>query len=238
MIRHAHRALLRTVLVAALAALLLSLPAQVGTARAAESGSSEAAATETFVLGGSPPPGPLYLVGSVAALGNWSPEVAVPLVWSGHTWSVTLSSLPTATTVRYKYLAKDRDGNITWQPGPDQLLTTAAAGTSGSARDTWAGATTPVTTAFTVDATTWYGQNVYVSGSLPALGSWDTDRAVPLASANYPFWSGSTALPPNTAYEYKYFRRNPDGTVEWEPGGNRTATSAPSGSDTYHDVWR
>jgi len=242
MIRHARRAsalhLLRTVLVTAFAALLLSVAAPAGATPAEGSGTSEAATTETFVLGGSPPPGPLYLVGSVAALGSWSPEAAVPLIWSGHTWSVTLGSLPAATTVRYKYLAKDQEGNVTWQPGSDQILTTAAAGSSDSVRDTWAGATSPVTTVFTVDATAWYGQNVYLAGSLPELGSWDTSRALALSSADYPLWSGSTALPPNTAYEYKYFKLNPDGTVEWETGDNRTAVSAPSGIDSYHDIWR
>lgn len=91
--------------------------------------------------------------------------------------------------------------------------------------------------AFHCTCTTTYGQNVYVAGSIPALGGWDTSKAVPLSSADYPTWSATLALPANTYFEYKYFKKDPDGTIEWESGANRYYTTGSSGSITFNDTW-
>ncbi|WP_369125662.1 carbohydrate-binding module family 20 domain-containing protein [Catenulispora rubra] len=56
--------------------------------------------------------------------------------------------------------------------------------------------------------------------------------------AGYPVWSATVALPPNTAFEYKYIKKDPDGTVEWESGGNRTSSTGASGSVTLNDSWK
>jgi alpha-amylase len=101
-----------------------------------------------------------------------------------------------------------------------------------------ADAVTAVAATFDPTVTTWYGQNVYVVGSIAALGGWDTSKAVPLSSANYPVWSATIALPPNTYLEYKYIKKDPDGTIEWESGSNRTATTPASGSATYGGSWQ
>lgn len=99
-------------------------------------------------------------------------------------------------------------------------------------------ASTPMSTVdFDVHVTTEFGQNVYVVGNVPALGGWDPGRAIPLSSAAYPQWRGTVTLPVGTTVEYKYLKRNPDGSVIWENGANRVFTTAASGT-TRTDSWR
>lgn len=99
-----------------------------------------------------------------------------------------------------------------------------------------AGAT--VTVNFAETATTSFGENVFVTGSLPQLGSWNPDSALPLSSAGYPTWTVAVALPPNTAFEYKFLRKETDGSVVWESDPNRAATTPGSGSTTLTTSWR
>ncbi|GGN71050.1 hypothetical protein GCM10010112_38010 [Actinoplanes lobatus] len=90
---------------------------------------------------------------------------------------------------------------------------------------------------FNVTRTTWYGQNVFVAGNLPELGAWDPARAVPLSADGYPVWTGNVGLPPNTAVEFKYIVKDPDGTVTWEEGANRTTITPPTGQYITHDTF-
>ncbi|WP_229074655.1 carbohydrate-binding module family 20 domain-containing protein [Actinoplanes sp. DH11] len=91
---------------------------------------------------------------------------------------------------------------------------------------------------FGVNATTTPGQNLFVTGNHPALGNWTPAGAVPLSSATYPVWTGTVNLPAGTAFQYKYLRKNADGSVTWESGTNRTATVPASGRVTLSDTWR
>ncbi|MGW3042150.1 carbohydrate-binding module family 20 domain-containing protein [Kitasatospora sp. NPDC001159] len=90
---------------------------------------------------------------------------------------------------------------------------------------------------FNVNETTTWGQNVYLVGSIPALGSWNTSQAIPLSSANYPTWGGTVTLPANTSIEYKYVIKNADGSITWEPGNNHSFTTGSSGNGTLNDTW-
>lgn len=100
-------------------------------------------------------------------------------------------------------------------------------------------ATTSATSAsFAVNASTTWGQNVYVVGNTAALGGWDPAKAVPLSAASYPVWTGSVSMPAGTAFEYKYVKKDGSGSVTWESGGNRTATVPSSGTVTLDDTWR
>ncbi|WTG93642.1 alpha-amylase family glycosyl hydrolase [Kitasatospora sp. NBC_01560] len=98
----------------------------------------------------------------------------------------------------------------------------------------------PVTdgASFAVNATTVYGQNVYVVGSTAALGGWDTGKALLLSSAAYPVWKLDVAMAAGTAFEYKYIRKDGAGNVTWESGANRTATVPASGRAALNDTWR
>ncbi|MEU4558725.1 CBM20 domain-containing protein [Actinoplanes sp. NPDC023936] len=87
-----------------------------------------------------------------------------------------------------------------------------------------------------------YGQNVYVVGSIPELGSWNPANAVPLTttSSTFPTWTGGVALPANTYAEFQYIVKNPDGTVaRWEKGyrQNRSTITPPTGTYITHDTF-
>ncbi|MEU9028271.1 carbohydrate-binding module family 20 domain-containing protein [Streptomyces sp. NPDC048383] len=91
---------------------------------------------------------------------------------------------------------------------------------------------------FAVNATTVPGQNVYVTGDRPELGSWNPAAAPKLDPAAYPVWKLDAALPAGTAFAYKYVRKDAAGNVTWESGANRTATVPASGKVTLTDTWR
>ncbi|MFN8079053.1 MAG: glycoside hydrolase family 15 protein [Kineosporiaceae bacterium] len=88
-------------------------------------------------------------------------------------------------------------------------------------------------------ATTVPGQQVYVTGNQAALGNWNPDLAIPLDPATYPVWTNRVNLPASTAVQYKYLRKNDDGTITWENiagGGNRSFTTPASGTATRTDT--
>jgi alpha-amylase len=90
---------------------------------------------------------------------------------------------------------------------------------------------------FNSNTTTTFGQNVFVVGSIPALGSWNPASAIPLSSANYPVWSTTATLPASTSFQYKYIKKNPDGSITWESDPNRSASTG-TGALTLNDSWR
>ncbi|WP_063830702.1 carbohydrate-binding module family 20 domain-containing protein [Kitasatospora phosalacinea] len=98
----------------------------------------------------------------------------------------------------------------------------------------------PVTAVFRATATTAYGQGLYLAGNLAELGGWDPAKAVPLTtdSGSYPAWTADLQLPSDTPVEYKYLIKDPDGTVVWEDGDNRTALTPATGTFTADDTWR
>ncbi|MFI7275682.1 carbohydrate-binding module family 20 domain-containing protein [Streptomyces sp. NPDC049879] len=94
--------------------------------------------------------------------------------------------------------------------------------------------------AFSVRATTVWGEHIAVVGDVPQLGGWDPARAVPLDPGSYPLWQAGIDLPAGTAFAYKYVRTT-DGQpgVVWETGANRTATVPGGGGRVLlNDVWR
>ena len=81
-----------------------------------------------------------------------------------------------------------------------------------------------------LNGTTSWGQSVYVVGSTPALGSWDTTKAVKLSPSNYPTWTGNVAaLPGNTTIEWKCIKRDV-GPVVWQGGDNNSVTTVVGAS--------
>ena len=211
---------------------------------------------QTFTVAGAPSGESVYLTGSIDALGDWNTATAIPMTQSGSNWTTTVS-LPASTAVQYKYIEKDSSGNVTWEPGGNQTATTGTA--AGSLDDTWGSASstasatptpTPTPSAsataasgqvdvtFDENETTTLGQNVYLVGSIPALGDWDTDTAIQLSSQNYPDWSVSVDLPANTAFQYKFIVKDGSGNVTWEDGANRSYTTGASGSATISDSWQ
>ncbi|KAH9054684.1 glycoside hydrolase family 13 protein [Lactarius vividus] len=67
-------------------------------------------------------------------------------------------------------------------------------------------------------ATTTFGENVFVVGSVPGLGDWDPNNAIPLDPTNYPIWTATAYLPQNTEFEFSFIRKKSDGTIISESG--------------------
>jgi alpha-amylase len=101
-----------------------------------------------------------------------------------------------------------------------------------------ASTTSAVAVTFNENATTSFGQNVFLVGDNTLLGAWNTNLSTALSSGGYPVWSTTVWLPKNTAIQYKYIKKNSDGTVTWEGSSNRTANSGSGGSLTLNDSWR
>ncbi len=95
-----------------------------------------------------------------------------------------------------------------------------------------------VVATFNVTTYTQWGQQVYVTGNRPELGSWNPDKAVPLSSASYPTWSATVVLPANTGVEYKYIVKAANTPVVWETGPNRTTITPPTGTYITHETFR
>lgn len=81
---------------------------------------------------------------------------------------------------------------------------------------------------FEVTAKTEYGEAVYVIGSIPALGEWNTNNAVLLDASEYteanPLWKGSVSLATGQDVQYKFIKIGLDGGFTWEADPNRGLT--------------
>jgi 4-alpha-glucanotransferase len=85
-----------------------------------------------------------------------------------------------------------------------------------------------------------YGQNFYVSGSIPELGGNDLVKAIPLNYLNDEFWHVILDVPDNTGpFKYKYIIRNDDGseTVEWAADRTANPAKVPSTEMQLVDTW-
>ncbi|WP_405096520.1 carbohydrate-binding module family 20 domain-containing protein [Micromonospora sp. NBC_01412] len=197
--------------------------------------------TTTFTVAANPAADQeVYVVGSIPALGSWAPASAVKLTAQGNNTYQAVIDLPQSTGVEYKFIKKTAAGSVTWENGANRSFTTPEGGTY-TVNETFRGDTDTggqIAASFHATVTTSYGQNVYVVGNIAALGGWNPSNAVALSSADYPVWRATLNLPPNTAVEYKYIKKNPNGSVTWENGGNRTFTTPASGTRTSTDTWR
>jgi alpha-amylase len=81
------------------------------------------------------------------------------------------------------------------------------------------------------------GDEVYIVGSLPQLGSWTAIEPARLSGAAYPHWKGAVEVPAGTTFQYKYVIVRSDGSYTWESIGNRTATVPATGCLELHQTW-
>lgn len=103
--------------------------------------------------------------------------------------------------------------------------------------DEEAEAKVPVT--FTINnATTTWGQNVYIVGNCAELGNWDTDAAVgPAVCPDYPTWTVTAYFTPGTAIEFKAIKKDDSGNVTWQEGNNHSYTVPASGEGQITVNW-
>ncbi len=65
------------------------------------------------------------------------------------------------------------------------------------------------------------GEQVYLVGNIPELGSWDPDKAIgPLDPSGYPTWEIQMQLPANTYFEYQWVKKRNGHILEWSPDKN------------------
>jgi alpha-amylase len=140
--------------------------------------------------------------------------------------------------VQYKYIRRDAAGTVTWEYDPNRARTSPTT-CAVTWTDTWngPGGCSAVAVSFAATVTTVFGENVYVLGNRPELSNWNTAGGLALSSATYPVWRGTVNLPPNTAVEYKYVKKN-GSTVAWESGANRVVNTGSACTLTLTDTWR
>ena len=83
------------------------------------------------------------------------------------------------------------------------------------------------------------GQDLYVVGNVPELGSWDVAKAVKLNWVDSDTWSGPVFFTASKGSPilYKYIMRQ-GATTQWETGGDRSYTVPSSGSGSRNESWR
>lgn len=92
------------------------------------------------------------------------------------------------------------------------------------------------------NATTEYGQSVYLVGNCVELGNWDTSKAIgPFYNAtetiaSYPNWFFDVSVPEGYNLEFKFIKKDADGNVIWESGTNHAYT-VPTGTTGQVSVY-
>ncbi|WP_201798212.1 alpha-amylase family glycosyl hydrolase [Lachnotalea glycerini] len=80
---------------------------------------------------------------------------------------------------------------------------------------------------FHVNAQTNYGENIYVVGSIPELGSWNPDNCTEaMHCPEYPNWYLPVSVPAGTTFKFKFIKKDAKGNVTWESSSNRVITSS------------
>ena len=120
---------------------------------------------------------------------------------------------------------------------------------AGSSSDSYAGFDVltgeQVSVRFMVNnASTDYGANVYLVGSVPELGNWDDSKAIgsffnsTASIASYPTWFYDVSVPAGTTIEYKFVKIDGSGNVTWESGSNHVVTTPTEGTATVCVDWQ
>lgn len=160
------------------------------------------------------------LTWSYAALltANIRRDSVVPAAWGETSASrVPATCSPTSATGTYSTAT-----NTNW---PSSMTTGSTTITTTS---TACATPTSVAVTFDLTATTVYGENIKLAGSIPVLGDWDTNNAVSMSADKYttsnPLWYVTVNIAAGTSFQYKYIRVESDGTIQWENDPNRSYT--------------
>lgn len=103
--------------------------------------------------------------------------------------------------------------------------------------------TCQVNIVFDVNATTYFGENIFVVGNTSDLGAWNIDNSLPLGAGGYtsqrPLWSVSAFLAAGETIDYKYARQEDCNQPFIYETVNRTLTVPACGgaSITTNDAW-
>jgi len=138
---------------------------------------------------------------------------SVPASW-GESDAASVPSVCEATSAIGPYATAT---NTTWPGSPTTTTTGSCSATP-----------TAVSVTFEEIVTTEIGQDVYLSGSIDQLGSWETNDAVALSADEYTsadhLWFVNLSLPAGTTFQYKYIIKQSDGSITWEADPNHSYT--------------
>ncbi|SJL11924.1 related to Alpha-amylase [Armillaria ostoyae] len=116
---------------------------------------------------------------------------------------------------------------------------TGAKGTGSGSGGGGGGGSGSVEVSFAETATTTFGENIFVVGSISQLGNWAPALSIALSANDYPVWKATVSIPAGTTFQYKFIRKETDGSVVWESDPNRQATvTSPGTTQTLTSTWR
>ena len=82
---------------------------------------------------------------------------------------------------------------------------------------------------FHVNASTNYEETIHIVGSIPELGSWDTNKCTEaMMCPNYPECFLHVSVPAGMTFSFKFIKKDANGNVTWEHSPNRVFTSSSS----------
>lgn len=127
--------------------------------------------------------------------------------------------------------------------GMQQVVVTKSGGgvSNGISYNVLSGPQIPVT--FTVNnaTPTNFGDNIFLTGSIPELSTWSTSRDSAigrLVAPNYPTWFGMASVSASTSTDFKFIDIRADNSVVWENGLNHNWTSPASGTGFVTVNWQ
>ena len=166
---------------------------------------------------------------------NGVPLSAVDLTWSYASFLTAIARR--ANTIPASW------GSSTGNTVPGACQATSATGSYTNPTIPTCTIASTVAVTFNELETTTFGQDVFVVGSIPALGSWAPANAVAMSASKYtsgnPQWSVTVSgLQPGSSFQYKFIKKNADGSVTWESDPNRSYTVPCAATATENDTWR
>ena len=81
-----------------------------------------------------------------------------------------------------------------------------------------------------------YGQNIFITGSIPELGESDTSRAIPL-SYNDGVWSTSVLITGKADFDYSYILKDNYSVITCESGPSRRFRDYGNNEYQVFDEW-
>lgn len=204
----------------------------------------------------------LFVTGNIPALGGSDTAKAVPMSLNGlEKWTVEIEIPADTKNFEYSYIVRHENGSTRhewgsprtvvctpgisrlefidqWQDQPwDKPFYSSAFTDCILSRSSRALPAEPVNGMLTIGVEAPMVPSdcvVAISGSIPALGSWDPAKALKMSDAAYPAWRVNIPLRDITApFDYKFLivKRDSGEVVVWEGRDNRQFTTMPESSD-------
>ena len=148
------------------------------------------------------------------------------------------ANLPVWETIQFKAIKRNGD-NVAWEDIENRSYTVPADGGAISLSWSVSGETTLVPVQFTVnEATTTWGENIYISGNVPEIGNWDVDLAAgPALCPDYPTWTIFIDVPSGETVEWKAIKKGSNTSVEWQSGDNNSFVVPANGVGATMTNW-